>query len=101
MAPPSHGRIIAGSTPVVSTKILGVYSPSLAMGFAGTEVTLSLGTSSTVYSFSSQPVLDPTGNVAPFCSSSGGWLPLVCTMNVTAVTERMGKPRRASLDPTG
>jgi xylulokinase len=48
-------------------------------------VTLSLGTSSTVYSFSREPVLDPTGNVAPFCSSSGGWLPLVCTMNATNV----------------
>ncbi len=48
-------------------------------------VTMSLGTSSTVYSFSSQPVLDSTGNVAPFCSSSGGWLPLVCTMNATNV----------------
>lgn len=48
-------------------------------------VTLSLGTSSTVYSFHSAPVLDPTGNVAPFCSSSGGWLPLVCTMNATNV----------------
>jgi xylulokinase len=48
-------------------------------------VTLSLGTSSTVYSFTEEPVLDPTGNVAPFCSSSGGWLPLVCTMNATNV----------------
>jgi xylulokinase len=48
-------------------------------------VTLSLGTSSTVYSFHTRPVLDPTGNVAPFCSSSGGWLPLVCTMNATNV----------------
>ena len=48
-------------------------------------VTLSLGTSSTVYSFSERPVEDPTGNVAPFCSSSGGWLPLVCTMNATNV----------------
>ena len=48
-------------------------------------VTLSLGTSSTVYSFHDQPGLDPTGNVAPFCSSSGGWLPLVCTMNATNV----------------
>jgi xylulokinase len=48
-------------------------------------VTLSLGTSSTVYSFSSQPVLDSSGCVAPFCSSSGGWLPLVCTMNATNV----------------
>jgi len=48
-------------------------------------VTLSLGTSATVYSFSDRPVLDSTGNVAPFCSSSGGWLPLVCTMNATNV----------------
>ena len=48
-------------------------------------VTLSLGTSSTVYSFTKQPILDPSGNVAPFCSSSGGWLPLVCTMNATNV----------------
>jgi len=48
-------------------------------------VTLSLGTSSTVYSYSDKPAHDPTGNVAPFCSSSGGWLPLVCTMNATNV----------------
>jgi xylulokinase len=48
-------------------------------------VTLSLGTSSTVYSFHEGAVLDPTGNVAPFCASSGGWLPLVCTMNATNV----------------
>ncbi len=48
-------------------------------------VTISLGTSSTVYSFRDAPVTDPTGNVAPFCSSTGGWLPLVCTMNATNV----------------
>lgn len=58
-------------------------------------VTLSLGTSSTVYSFADQPVSDPSGNVAPFCSSSGGWLPLVCTMNatnvVTATVQMLGK----------
>jgi xylulokinase len=48
-------------------------------------VTLSLGTSSTVYSYGEAPAHDPTGNVAPFCSSSGGWLPLVCTMNATNV----------------
>jgi xylulokinase len=48
-------------------------------------VTLSLGTSATVYSFRSVPetVLKP--GVAQFCSSSGGWLPLVCTMNATNV----------------
>ncbi len=53
-------------------------------------VTLSLGTSSTVYSFRNDPVADATGSVASFCSSSGGWLPLVCTMNATnVVTQTM------------
>lgn len=48
-------------------------------------VTLSLGTSSTVYTHASAPSCDRSGNVAPFCASSGGWLPLVCTMNATNV----------------
>ena len=65
-------------------------------------VTLSLGTSSTVYSYSDRPAHDPTGNVAPFCSSSGGWLPLVCTMNatnvVTGTVELLGKTV-ADIDP--
>lgn len=65
-------------------------------------VTLSLGTSSTVYSYSQRPAHDPTGNVAPFCSSSGGWLPLVCTMNatnvVTGTVELLGKTV-AEIDP--
>ncbi len=52
-------------------------------------VTISLGTSSTVYSFSDGPVGDRDGRIAPFCSSTGGWLPLVCTMNATNVTAKM------------
>ena len=50
-------------------------------------VTTSLGTSGTIYSFSDMPIIDPNGELAAFCSSSGGWLPLVCTMNVTVSTE--------------
>lgn len=50
-------------------------------------VTASLGTSGTIYSYSDQPIIDPKGELAAFCSSSGGWLPLVCTMNVTVSTE--------------
>ena len=65
-------------------------------------VTLSLGTSSTVYSFRESVVLDATGCVAPFCSSSGGWLPLVCTMNATnVVTQTVGLLGKtvADIDP--
>lgn len=50
-------------------------------------VTASLGTSGTIYAYSDHPIVDPNGEVAAFCSSSGGWLPLVCTMNVTVSTE--------------
>ena len=50
-------------------------------------VTTSLGTSGTIYSCADQPIIDPKGELAAFCSSSGHWLPLVCTMNVTVSTE--------------
>lgn len=49
--------------------------------------TLSLGTSGTVYSYFNRPFIDPEGEVAAFCDSTGGWLPLLCTMNVTNTTE--------------
>ena len=50
-------------------------------------VTLSLGTSGTLYSNSNSPVTDSLGEIAAFCDSTGGWLPLACTMNVTVATE--------------
>lgn len=50
-------------------------------------LTASLGTSGTIYAYSDTPVVDRQGELAAFCSSSGGWLPLVCTMNVTVATE--------------
>ena len=50
-------------------------------------MTASLGTSGTLYAFSNGPVVDPRGEVAAFCDSTGHWMPLACTMNVTLVTE--------------
>lgn len=52
-------------------------------------VTASFGTSGTIYAYAAQPVVDPQGEIAAFCSSTGGWLPLLCTMNVTTVTEQV------------
>ncbi len=54
-------------------------------------VTASLGTSGTLYAFSDSPVTDPAGEVAGFCDSTDHWLPLVCTMNLTLVTEHVRK----------
>ena len=50
-------------------------------------MTLSLGTSGTIYSYFDRPFIDPEGEIAAFCDSTGGWLPLLCTMNVTNTTE--------------
>ncbi|MDQ7984921.1 xylulokinase [Pseudomonas sp. G34] len=59
------------------------------MGAIGTgniapgAITMSLGTSGTVYAYAEQPRVSVHPQVATFCSSSGGWLPLICTMNLT------------------
>jgi xylulokinase len=61
-----------------------------AIGTGNTKkgvVTVSLGTSGTIYAYSDFPVVDPRGEFAAFCDSTGGWLPLACTMNVTVATE--------------
>ena len=50
-------------------------------------VTVSLGTSGTIYAYSAKPVVDPLGEAHAFCDSTGAWLPLACTMNVTVATE--------------
>jgi D-xylulose kinase len=52
---------------------------------------VSLGTSGTAFSYASQPVIDPEGEIAAFCDSTGAWMPLLCTMNVTGVTEEVVK----------
>ena len=55
---------------------------------------VSLGTSGTVFGAADGPVIDPEGLVAAFCDATGRWLPLVCTMNCTVVTEEV----RAAFD---
>lgn len=62
------------------------------MGAIGTgnirsgAITMSLGTSGTLCAYGDQPVISAHPQVAAFCSSSGGWLPLICTMNLTSAS---------------
>lgn len=53
--------------------------------------TASFGTSGTIYAYNDAPVIDPRGEIAAFCDSTNGYLPLMCTMNVTTVSEHMRK----------
>ncbi|MGE8150014.1 xylulokinase [Pseudomonas vancouverensis] len=89
------GRILPGIA-----KQLGINPQALVssgggdnmMGAIGTgnirpgAITMSLGSSGTVYAYADQPRVSPDAAVATFCSSSGGWLPLICTMNLTNAT---------------
>src|SRR5438128_2532796 len=50
-------------------------------------VAVSLGTSGTVFAYRAAPAVDPLGEAAAFCDSTGGWLPLACTLNCTSATE--------------
>jgi len=43
--------------------------------------TISLGTSGTISCYAERPAVDAAGEIACFCDSTGGWLPLVCTLN--------------------
>ena len=49
-------------------------------------ITMSLGSSGTVYAYADEARVSDQASVAAFCSSSGGWLPLICTMNLTNAT---------------
>jgi xylulokinase len=106
-------RLIETLPPIIaSDEIAGTLRPELAaefalsdgvivssgggdnmMGAIGTGnvregvVTVSLGTSGTIYACSERPVIDPRGEIAAFCDSTGRWLPLVCTLSVTVATE--------------
>jgi xylulokinase len=54
-------------------------------------LTMSLGTSGTLFTCADRPVVDPAGGWAAFCSSTGSWLPLICTMNCTVATENVAR----------
>ena len=50
-------------------------------------VAVSLGTSGTAFAYRGEPAVDPLGEAAAFCDSTGGWLPLAATLNCTSATE--------------
>lgn len=79
---PRHVRVSAG----------GGDNMMSAIGTGNVEagvLSMSLGTSGTLFAHADRPVVDAASGWAAFCSSTGGWLPLVCTMNGTVATENV------------
>lgn len=54
-------------------------------------LSMSLGTSGTLFTHTDRPLVDAAARWAAFCSSDGGWLPLICTMNCTSATEAVAR----------
>ena len=89
------------------------WPPPSASGLRPGDLALSLGTSGTVYAVTDAPTADPSGAVAGFADATGRFLPLVCTLNATKVTDtvarllgvghrgvRPARPRRRRRGPT-
>ncbi|MGQ0804651.1 MAG: xylulokinase [Actinomycetota bacterium] len=63
------------------------------------DVAVSLGTSGVISTVSEEPTADPTGAVAGFADATGRFLPLVCTLNATKVTDAIAG--LLHVDPAG
>ena len=64
---------------------------ALGLGLQPGDAALSLGTSGVVYAASPTPTTDPSGAVAGFADATGAYLPLVCTLNATKVTDTVAR----------
>src|SRR5262249_51154844 len=80
-----------GRETVVAWGTGGNMAAALALGLAAGVVAISLGTSGTAYTVSGSPSADPTGAVAGFADATGRFLPLVCTLNATKVTDAVAR----------
>jgi xylulokinase len=64
---------------------------ALGLGLKAGDVVMSFGTSGTVYTVAETPIADASGAVAGFADATGRFLPLVCTLNATKVTDAVAR----------
>ena len=60
---------------------------ALGLGLLPGELCVSLGTSGTAFSVSTEPCADASGVVAGFASADGRYLPLACTLNAALAVD--------------
>ncbi len=64
---------------------------ALGIGLMPGDVAISCGTSGVVFAVCNVPTFDATGAVAGFADATGRFLPLVCTLNATKVTDTLAR----------
>jgi xylulokinase len=85
------GALGLAGEPIVAAGTGDNMGASLGLGLQPGDVVFSLGTSGTVYTVSETATADATGAVAGFADATGRFLPLVCTLNATGVTDDVGR----------
>jgi xylulokinase len=71
---------------------------SLGLGAYEGDVVISIGTSGVVFTPTSKPVADATGTVAGFADATGGFLPLIATLNAARILDATARVLGVSLD---
>lgn len=74
------------------------HAGALGLGVRDGDIGYSLGTSGVVFSSSRHPVFDESGWVDGVADATGGYLPLVCTLNAAKVTDTFARLLSVSLD---
>jgi xylulokinase len=90
---PALPRVAAPGEAVGQTRLGALLGPgtgdnmaaALGLGLEPGEVAVSVGTSGTAFAVATVAAADPSGAVAGFADATGGFLPLVCTVNAGLV----------------
>ena len=81
----------AGTRSVVAPGTGDNMASALGLGLRPGDLALSFGTSAVACTVTEQPRADPSGTVAGFADATGRFLPLVCTLNATKVTDSVAR----------
>jgi xylulokinase len=91
LAPDAQAGEWAGNGSAVAPGTGDNMAAALGLGLRPGDLALSLGTSGTACTVAEEPSADSTGTVAGFADATGRYLPLVCTMNATKVTDAVAR----------
>jgi xylulokinase len=74
------------------------HASAVGLGATAGDVVFVFGTSGVVYGLSPTPVTDPAGFISCVADATGGYQPLICTLNAAKVTDTMARVLQVSHD---
>jgi xylulokinase len=103
------GRVLPGVADELGISLAATVGPgsgdqqssAVGLGAEPSDIVFVFGTSGVVYALSPSQVLDPRGDVNCVANASGGYQPLVCTLNATKVTDAFARLLAVDYDELG